>query len=363
MEPPTTITPVALDMRLPDESLRETGRAAMRDTLTPMLAVHHHGCSEQLAELATRARARHSLDDGSTLPPQSACDFDGPLEPLAEVARAKLTALCTRLLEILTGEAPALEGRLCMRTYPQGETPLRLGAHCDNTLFTLLWAQEQVQPKPKPKPTPKPKPKPTPKPKPKPTPKPKLNPNQMDRRPRAAGDAPGAGARVDAAARDGVRAAHARRRRRGGGAKGGPAGQRLERRAGTRAPLRAALRGPLLGWLDAPTPRTSAHRLGSRVPLRWRHGPAEAAAARRFRASHLQVGDRRAAVGRGTAAAHPGLRVAEQPTRSRAPRGVRCPPPRGRPTARPPFHPILSRSEARVGHTSTQTTHEQKYAV
>lgn len=139
MEPPTTITPVALDMRLPDESLRETGRAAMRDTLTPMLAVHHHGCSEQLAELATRARARHSLDDGSTLPPQSACDFDGPLEPLAEVARAKLTALCTRLLEILTGEAPALEGRLCMRTYPQGETPLRLGAHCDNTLFTLLW--------------------------------------------------------------------------------------------------------------------------------------------------------------------------------------------------------------------------------
>ena len=62
MEPPssqqqTTITPVALDMRLPDESLRETGRAAMRDTLTPMLAVHHHGCSEQLAELATRARA------------------------------------------------------------------------------------------------------------------------------------------------------------------------------------------------------------------------------------------------------------------------------------------------------------------
>ena len=143
MQPPSTITPVALDMRLPDESLRETGRAAMRDTLTPMLAVHHHGCSEQLAELAARARAHHSLDDGATLPPQSACDFDGPLEPLAEETRAKLTALCTRLLEILTGEAPALEGRLCMRTYPQGETPLRLGAHCDNTLFTLLWAREQ----------------------------------------------------------------------------------------------------------------------------------------------------------------------------------------------------------------------------
>lgn len=151
---PTTITPVALDMRLPDESLRETGRAAMRGTLTPMLAVHHHGCSEQLAELATRARAHHSLDDGTTLPPQSACDFDGPLEPLAEATRAKLTALCTRLLELLTGEAPAFEGRLCMRTYPQGETQLRLGAHCDNTLFTLLWALGRAQPKPVPRPHP-----------------------------------------------------------------------------------------------------------------------------------------------------------------------------------------------------------------
>ena len=42
----TTITPVALDMRLPDESLRETGRAAMRGTLTPMLAVHHHASGD-----------------------------------------------------------------------------------------------------------------------------------------------------------------------------------------------------------------------------------------------------------------------------------------------------------------------------
>ena len=115
-------------------------------------------------------------------------------------------------------------------------------------------------------------------------------------------------------------------------------------------------RGPLLCSpedSDAPTPRTSAHRLGTAgVPLRWRHGLAEAAA-RRSRASHLQVGDSRAALGRRTAAAHAGLRVAEQPTRSRAPRGVRCPPPRGRPTARPPLHSILSRPEARVGRSDT----------
>ncbi len=139
------ITPVALDMRCPDEHLRRTARAALENTLTPMLSLHHHGCSEQLAELAARARAHHSLDGGS-LPPQSACDFDGPLEPLARDTSAKLTALCTRLLKILAGDtAPALEGRLCMRTYPQAAAhedgaTLRLGAHLDNTLFTLLWS-------------------------------------------------------------------------------------------------------------------------------------------------------------------------------------------------------------------------------
>ena len=64
-----------------------------------------------------------------------------------------------RLLEILTGEAPAFEGRLCMRTYPQGETQqLRLGAHCDNTLFTLLCAWGELNLSPTPYPTPKPKP-------------------------------------------------------------------------------------------------------------------------------------------------------------------------------------------------------------
>ena len=185
----------------------------------------------------------------------------------------------------------------------------------------------------------------------------------MERRPRAAGLASGAGARVDAAARDGVRSAHARlRRRRGGGAAGGPAGRRVERRAGTRAPLRTALPSPtarlarrLRRPCTAPTPRTRARAAwvagslgrGPVVPRarRGKEGVEAEAAARRSRASGPQVGDRRAAVGRGTAAAHPGLRVAEQPPCERAARRVRGAPPRGRPAARPPLHPIPSRPE------------------
>ena len=154
----TTIRPHAVDMRLSDSALREACRAGLEGTLTPMLALHHHGCAAELAELAARARAHHRLDS-SSLPPQCACDFDGPLEPPAREVRTKLTALCERLLEVLVGEAAPLDGRICMRTYPRaapadgdadadadananadGSAQQRLGAHCDNTLLTLLWA-------------------------------------------------------------------------------------------------------------------------------------------------------------------------------------------------------------------------------
>ena len=148
-----TITPVALDMRLDDATLRRRSRAGLENTLTPMVALHHHGCSELLAELAARARVHHNLE-GSTFPQQSAYDLDGPLEPLAFEARTKLTELCCRVLRIVVGSSPPIEGRLCLRAYKHGSGAgmgqndearddvrgQRLGAHCDNTLLTLLWA-------------------------------------------------------------------------------------------------------------------------------------------------------------------------------------------------------------------------------
>ena len=51
------------------------------------------------------------------------------------------------MLRILLGDASADEaeiaGRLCLRVYPRAasdEVNERLGAHCDATLFTLLWS-------------------------------------------------------------------------------------------------------------------------------------------------------------------------------------------------------------------------------
>lgn len=137
---------------------------------------------------------------------------------------------------------------------------------------------------------------------------------------------------------------------RGGEWKGGPAHVRP---CGQRCPR------PLPGSLEdsdapeQPPPLASARAAwlagsfgrGASGPPRLRGGLEAEAAARRSRASGPQVGDSRAAVGRGSAAAHPGLRVAEQPTRDRAARRVRRAPPRGRPAARPPLHPIPSRPE------------------
>ena len=105
---------------------------------------------------------------------QQAHDIDGTLAPKAEDVRGCLRNVCMRVLGIALGDgaldatlaARGLEvhGRLCLREYPRereaadadasvpdiaaashegepdgGPVP-RLGAHCDNTLLTLLWA-------------------------------------------------------------------------------------------------------------------------------------------------------------------------------------------------------------------------------
>ena len=87
---------------------------------------------------------------------QRAVDLDAAeLAPPTEELKARMLALCTRLLDALLGEGwqegagGQLDGRLCLRVYPASPAPaagaddadgLRLGAHCDATLLTLLWA-------------------------------------------------------------------------------------------------------------------------------------------------------------------------------------------------------------------------------
>ena len=139
---PRKIRPQVVDLRADsEEQIRCKCRAAIEGTLTPMLALRNHGCESVCADMATRARAHHNT--ASLAGAQQACELDGPLASLAGVARAELMALTQRLLKILANDAELgqLEGRLCLRAYPaQHEETVRLGAHCDATLLTLLWS-------------------------------------------------------------------------------------------------------------------------------------------------------------------------------------------------------------------------------
>ena len=50
------LTPLTLDMRETDEALHHLCAEAMRDSLTPMVALTHHGCEAVCAALATAAK-------------------------------------------------------------------------------------------------------------------------------------------------------------------------------------------------------------------------------------------------------------------------------------------------------------------
>ena len=139
------IRPLEVDLREDSEAqIRRKCRAALEGTLTPMLALRNHGCESLCAEMAARARAHHQT--AAIAATQQACELDGPLAPLADEARTELLALTYRLLGMMAMEGGAgqlgeLEGRLCLRAYPKQETEVvRLGAHCDATLLTLLWS-------------------------------------------------------------------------------------------------------------------------------------------------------------------------------------------------------------------------------
>ena len=144
---PYKLTPTTLDMRLPDVTLRERCFSALAGTLTPMFAITHHGMEGACASLAARATEFHGLPPAYSpnALPQTAYDLDGDLAPAAEELKGALLGLCARLVNVVAGEdvnqERGLQARLCMRTYaPCTDRPERLGAHCDATLLTLLWA-------------------------------------------------------------------------------------------------------------------------------------------------------------------------------------------------------------------------------
>ena len=141
-------------MRSSDAEIR-AALAGVRGALSPVLAIKGHGLERACTELAHTAREHHAAAraaGASAEPEQEALALDGPLHERAEELRSALLGLSARLLRVALGvesdaEAEAragrLEGRLCLRRYPQrgGEAAApRLGAHIDSTVLTLLWA-------------------------------------------------------------------------------------------------------------------------------------------------------------------------------------------------------------------------------
>ena len=154
-----------------DSALRPTCLRAL-NSLTPMLSLVNHGCEKKLRALGEAMQAQVVGDDSKDYA-QQAHDISGELAPAAAEVRDCLRSVCLRVLTIADASLAEslherrldLRGRLCLREYPKladappqqspaaesapapaparaaaAEAAPRLGAHCDSTLMTLLWA-------------------------------------------------------------------------------------------------------------------------------------------------------------------------------------------------------------------------------
>ena len=159
--------PPVLDLSLDDETLRPACVEGL-DTMSPMFAIVNHGCESKLRDLAASMRTQIAKGPTTTCA-QRAHDIDGELAPVGQSVRECLRGVCLRVLGIVLGDRAVeasladrgldLQGRLCMREYPANPAAMaaaassngvthdgcrsqapRLGAHCDNTLLTLLWS-------------------------------------------------------------------------------------------------------------------------------------------------------------------------------------------------------------------------------
>lgn len=145
---PTMITE-PLDLTNPDDSLlRRLARQSLENTASPMFLIKNFGFEQLLQSVIARASSENTcLSDGKS-------HFDLKTEhtqddPLFDEFRDEMKALATRVATILFGEESAagvqLDGPLSVKSYV-GESDesrtddIRLGAHVDGNMFTILWS-------------------------------------------------------------------------------------------------------------------------------------------------------------------------------------------------------------------------------
>jgi len=144
-----TIRPTICDLSESDDTLRQVMKKALEGTLSPMMAVVDHGCEDKIVELVTALKKRdavRTLLDGKEGKKQEAFDIDGELDVKRRLLKTCLEDVSKRLLRICSKPSTRnnkveIEGRLCLRVYPSlPKEDTRLGAHVDNTVMTLLFA-------------------------------------------------------------------------------------------------------------------------------------------------------------------------------------------------------------------------------
>lgn len=149
-----------LDWRRSNEELREQAQSAIRNTLSPMLAVTYHGLEQLCLEVAEKHSKNHVDSDVSVSCMVFEIDQEvapnTTVDPQSVELCFRLRHVANRMSEILFGDSFAqkllesnttLGGRISVRYYPEravSHAALNdqslLGAHVDGNLFTLLWS-------------------------------------------------------------------------------------------------------------------------------------------------------------------------------------------------------------------------------
>ena len=124
--------PTVLDFALRDEDLRTKARAAMAGSLSPMFAIRNAGIDVERVLCDIRKNSDTAEDARCVTYDVTDSEF-----------REDMKRLANRCLSLLLDDCDVqLGGKLSVRRYPASQNcqPLRLGAHTDGNLFTLLFA-------------------------------------------------------------------------------------------------------------------------------------------------------------------------------------------------------------------------------
>jgi hypothetical protein len=155
-----SINPTILDLNSDDPSLlRRLAQQSLRNTASPMFMIENFGFEQLLQSVVQKAssksKERNQLVEGRTHFDLKTEDTED--DPLFDEFKDEMKALANRVAIILFGEEACagveFDGPLSVKSYigdrgkiehtkssDYSDSDVRLGAHIDGNMFTLLWS-------------------------------------------------------------------------------------------------------------------------------------------------------------------------------------------------------------------------------